>query len=381
MQLVVSAVGDETAVAPNLCLATARPPLFRGFMATFLYRCPNTSSMVQGFVQGFVAEETPGNPDAYESITCLACRQLHLVNPTTGRVLGDHEGEPRDNNMPAIHTIMHPTDFSELSMNAFTHALSLSLAVKAKLYLLHVAQSQTETWDRFPHVRRTLAGWGLFDEKELPTQLMPKLGIEVIKVEVEPQHPAKGLAHFLASHATDLLVLATHSRDGLQRWIKPSVAEAMARHSIAPALFIAPECRGFIDQTRGAIRLRRVLVPVDHSPPAGPALRRALEFCRKVSDKQIEYQLVHFGEPPKIEGMQVGARKESDIVDGILRAAAEIGADLIAMVTAGHRGMLDALRGSTTERVVRHARCPVLAVPATIHEFYPQHRDHAGAIG
>jgi nucleotide-binding universal stress UspA family protein len=38
-------------------------------------------------------------------------------------------------------------------------------------------------------------------------------------------------------------------------------------------------------------------------------------------------------------------------------------ADLIVMATAGHQGALDALRGSTTERVVRQATCPVLAVP------------------
>jgi nucleotide-binding universal stress UspA family protein len=274
-------------------------------------------------------------------------------------------GGPRGGDMPAVPTIMHPTDFSELSMNAFAHALRISVAVKGKLYLLHVAENQTETWDRFPHVRRTLAGWGLFDEKESPTQLTPKLGVEVIKVEVEPQHPAKGLAHFLASHESDLVVLATHSREGVQRWFRPSVAEAMARQTIAPSLFISPGSRGFVDPVQGAIRLKRVLVPVDHRPPAAPALRRLLEFCRNVSDEQIEYQLVHFGdEPPKVDGMRVRGRKESDIVNGILQAAVELGADLIAMATAGHQGVLDALRGSTTERVIRQAPCPVLAIPA-----------------
>jgi nucleotide-binding universal stress UspA family protein len=45
--------------------------------------------------------------------------------------------------------------------------------------------------------------------------------------------------------------------------------------------------------------------------------------------------------------------------------ATEQPADLIAMATEGHKGFLDVLRGSTTERVLRDARCPVLAVPAT----------------
>jgi nucleotide-binding universal stress UspA family protein len=34
------------------------------------------------------------------------------------------------------------------------------------------------------------------------------------------------------------------------------------------------------------------------------------------------------------------------------------------MATAGRDGFLDALRGSTTEQVVREAPCPVLALPA-----------------
>jgi len=53
-------------------------------VATFLYHCPNTGSKVQGFV----ATEVSDDPNTYEPITCLACRQVHLVNPATGKVLG-----------------------------------------------------------------------------------------------------------------------------------------------------------------------------------------------------------------------------------------------------------------------------------------------------
>jgi nucleotide-binding universal stress UspA family protein len=56
---------------------------------------------------------------------------------------------------------------------------------------------------------------------------------------------------------------------------------------------------------------------------------------------------------------------EGDVVETILAVAKETTADLIAMNTKGHHGFLDALRGSTTERVVGHARCPLLAVPAS----------------
>jgi nucleotide-binding universal stress UspA family protein len=55
-------------------------------------------------------------------------------------------------------------------------------------------------------------------------------------------------------------------------------------------------------------------------------------------------------------------RREGDVVAVILDAAAE--ADLVVMATEGEHGIIDALRGSVTERVVRDAPCPVLAVPA-----------------
>jgi nucleotide-binding universal stress UspA family protein len=53
-----------------------------------------------------------------------------------------------------------------------------------------------------------------------------------------------------------------------------------------------------------------------------------------------------------------------DVVETIAREADLWNADLIVFTTEGHRDFLDALRGSTTERVLRAAHCPVLAVPA-----------------
>ena len=60
-------------------------------MPPFLYRCPNT-----GFrVQGFVADDVSKGPESYEAVTCIACQQVHLVNPTSGKVLGGGHGEVR----------------------------------------------------------------------------------------------------------------------------------------------------------------------------------------------------------------------------------------------------------------------------------------------
>jgi hypothetical protein len=54
-------------------------------MAPFLYRCPNTGLNVQGWVAD---DPTERDKETYETVTCTACTRLHVVNPSTGRVLG-----------------------------------------------------------------------------------------------------------------------------------------------------------------------------------------------------------------------------------------------------------------------------------------------------
>ena len=52
-----------------------------------------------------------------------------------------------------------------------------------------------------------------------------------------------------------------------------------------------------------------------------------------------------------------------DPVESILGAMEQLDADLIIMATNGRDTLHQALAGSTTERVLRKATCPVLAVP------------------
>jgi hypothetical protein len=67
--------------------AVPRAPYILG-MAPFLYRCPNTGLSVQGWRAD---EVSPDEADSYEAVTCIACQQLHLVNPVTGEVLGEND--------------------------------------------------------------------------------------------------------------------------------------------------------------------------------------------------------------------------------------------------------------------------------------------------
>jgi hypothetical protein len=57
-------------------------------MGAFTYRCPTTALNVQGW---FADEVGDNEETAYETVTYLACSQVHLVNRDTGRVFGNDD--------------------------------------------------------------------------------------------------------------------------------------------------------------------------------------------------------------------------------------------------------------------------------------------------
>jgi nucleotide-binding universal stress UspA family protein len=52
-----------------------------------------------------------------------------------------------------------------------------------------------------------------------------------------------------------------------------------------------------------------------------------------------------------------------DVIKSIVNAAKDFSADLVVMATDGRNGFLDGLRGSHSERVLRHGAVPLLTVP------------------
>jgi nucleotide-binding universal stress UspA family protein len=192
----------------------------------------------------------------------------------------------------------------------------------------------------------------------------------VTKIEIRHREPASGLFEFFLGHRPDLIVLSTHGREGPYRWLNGSVSEEVARQTHIPTLFIGPHAQGFVDATTGKLRLEHILVPVAHAPSPRLTLNVLTDFLASLGVSPSAVRLLHIGnEPPRVVGgsdadYAAVELAEGPIVDTILRLGAERGVHLIVMPTAGHQGFLDALRGSTTERVLRRVVCPLLAVRA-----------------
>jgi nucleotide-binding universal stress UspA family protein len=220
-------------------------------------------------------------------------------------------------------------------------------------------------------VRRTLESWGCLEPGSPRSAVFEQLEMRVTKVNLRGRKPAAAILEYLDDHDSDLIVLATEGRAGLPGWLKPSVAERVARETSITTLFVPAGGRGFVDPQHGTLDLSRVLVPVAHEPSAQAALDFAARAAR-LGASPVELVLLHVGDAPlpSLEKPKDPAfrfreeRRQGRVVDEIERAARELEVDLIAMTTDGRDGFLGTMgRGSHTEQVVRQAPCPVLSVP------------------
>jgi len=141
-----------------------------------------------------------------------------------------------------------------------------------------------------------------------------------------------------------------------------------------------------------SFKFRRILVPVDFSDHSRQALRAAIALARQFGSSLAVVHVTRRNRPdshavaelagmtfdPRPDGRtrlaQFVEREAPDnfkpkrmVVDGvphveIAKSATAWKADLIVISTHGYTGLKQVLMGSTAERVVRHAPCPVLVV-------------------
>ncbi len=271
-----------------------------------------------------------------------------------------------------IRSILVPTDFSQPANVAFAHALRLALALKAELDIFHVEpHNDTTDWRWAPPVLETLIRWGFLEEGATEADLA-RLGIRARRTLSSGERPDEAILHEMASSHADLVVMASHGRSGIARWLQPSVSRPVALRAPVPVLLIPADSKGFVDEQTGYGTVSRVLLPVDVVPDPGPAFDAAGIFSRALPGDSTEFATFHVGlGHPALELMQVPAgarlhhwRAEGGVVESIATTAFTWSADLVIVVTEGRQNFLDALRGSTVERLMGATPKPLLIVPA-----------------
>jgi nucleotide-binding universal stress UspA family protein len=266
--------------------------------------------------------------------------------------------------------IVHPTDLLATSEAAFDHALKLGLAEHGRLILVHAhtyAVQEIPSLDGFPHVRETLIRWGLLAPGAPQSAVSEKLGLYVSKAEIGGLNAEASLVRLLHDREAGMVVLGTRALDGLKRLVNGSFAQQLARDAKIPALFVPNGAEGFVDRRDGSVRLRNVLIPVAEDPDATGAIAAA-QTLSGFLQQAPQFHLLHVGSGSapayRVAPHAQAIVRSGHVVQTIVEVADEIGAELIVMATAGHKGFMDALRGSTTEEVLRKAHRALLAVPA-----------------
>jgi len=142
--------------------------------------------------------------------------------------------------MLSIRTMLHPTDFSEHSANAFQFACALAHDFGARLIVLHVEERPLIA---YPGV--AMAPPPLPPSKEERVALLAKLQqVRSSDAEIQVEHrleqgdPTTGILEVAQEVSCDLIVLGSHGRTGLNRLLMGSVAEGVMRAAPCPVLTV-----------------------------------------------------------------------------------------------------------------------------------------------
>ena len=290
-----------------------------------------------------------------------------------------------------IKNILCAIDRSPSSLQAFGYAIALARWQSARLNLLEVIEeapppgvTRAPKSDSVPNETRTAL------ERDLRRVLTARRASDV-KVEIF-MRKGKVVQEILAqakASRSDLVVIGSHGRGGVQRLVLGSVAEKVLRLATCPVLTV-----------RSGVRLARrsrspfetILCPTDFSVAANKAVAYAKRLAQEADAKLIVMSAVEwpFGEAvmsgavaelrKSIESNASealtrllprpaanGPRAQAIVAIGkasaaIIKVARARSVDLIVMGVSG-RGALDvALLGSTTHHVIREGAWPVLTV-------------------
>jgi nucleotide-binding universal stress UspA family protein len=228
----------------------------------------------------------------------------------------------------------------------------------------------------------------------------------------------------IAERGADLVVMTSHGRTGLGRWVLGSVAEHVVHHSPAPVLVLRGRESSIGDISAGDVEHRmRILVPLDGSPLAETALAPARGLALALAAPRpaeihltlivSPYEAVPTNMPDAliVDGAKTYLERTAqrlladggddgrlivtwsvavnyDFAHGILATAEAESVkhaagvpptdrcDLIAMATHGYGGLARWALGSVAERVLHATELPILIVrPQELPEGPAQTRD------
>jgi len=150
--------------------------------------------------------------------------------------------------MEKIQKILAPTDLSELSAAGVRYALGLARALGAEVTVYHVVTYEDmrrynqQLGDfRIAPGDHFLAGHRAVLTRFLKENFSDLLPTVELQEKVEVGTPDKSINEEAKVAGSDLIVISTHGRTGLNHLLFGSVTEKVVRHAPCPVLSIHPE--------------------------------------------------------------------------------------------------------------------------------------------
>src|SRR5215510_11311160 len=288
--------------------------------------------------------------------------------------------------MITIKRILCPVDFFPASDAAVGYAAGLAANYDAVVHLLHVITPvPTSSYEYAIDTTELVKSMENSSMQEM-NKLVAKLKETAVVAESELRvgDVYDEIKRSIEALKPDLIVMGTHGRRGVERWFMGSTTEKLLRHSPVPLVTIS----AMGEQDFNVPRFRRILVTTDFSDGTPDALAYAFSVAQENESQLTLLHVLHdvsadlsgkyrdsliSGLRRQLEDMvPAEARNWCDIMTRvetgvpyriILRTIEDERPDLLVMNIHG-KGMLDrALLGSTAERVVRAASCPVMMIP------------------
>lgn len=293
-----------------------------------------------------------------------------------------------------IRTIFCATDFSKLAESVVAYGITLAREFNAKLIVCHIVDfpvvsmygeavsGPIEHQNRFMDYARNEIS-RLIGDAPIDSQAIVTLGNTIEEI-----------SRLVAEFRADLVITATHGRSGLKRLFLGSVTERLMRILHCP-LLILPGTDGDAAPAPKKFPFKRILVGCDFSSDSDLAFQVSLSMAQEF---QSELHMVHVVEPSDYKELfkmpaEQGEKFKQDLYDMIkgrlktmvpeealhwltLRTHLLVGKpyeeliryaeindmDLIALGIRGQGMVEELLVGSTTDRVIRRAPCPVLSI-------------------
>jgi nucleotide-binding universal stress UspA family protein len=143
--------------------------------------------------------------------------------------------------MVMFKSILHPTDFSPEAEHAFQLACSLACAHGGRVLVLYVQEQSPGVYASGFATAPPPPPLSEADMQKLRDQLQqmqPEDSAVAVQHLLKIGDPAAVILDTAVDNACDVIVMGTHGRSGVRRWLMGSVAEKVMRGAACPVLTI-----------------------------------------------------------------------------------------------------------------------------------------------